>query len=114
MVNPRLTEEEKNRLGIASARVMVNDLVLRNILLKLNSKKANEAMKEQVLEQMSALKKYWSEKEMETAEEEGFPLGYSAELFEHEIGQGYDRVLKIGRKIVDGLFSPPTDVAGQM
>ena len=114
MVRPQLSEAEKDRVAGASARVMVTELILRNILLKFNSKKANEAMKGQILEQIVALKNFWSKEEMKRGEVKGFPSGMSSELFEHEIDQGYERLLKIGRQIVDGIFSPPTDVAGQM
>ena len=114
MLTPNLNEKEKNKLASESARIMVTDLILRAILLKLNSEVAHSAMREQILEQMQALKDYWSSEEMLNARSEGFPPGISSELFEHEIDRGFDRVLAIGKQIVDGIFSKPEDVAGQM
>ena len=90
-------------------------LILRAILLKLNSAEAHKLMKDQLLEQVKAVAKIWVENERGTLRE-GFAndliKGEQLDFLEKRLGELEGAIIREASGHVEAMFAPPEDVAG--
>lgn len=96
----------QDNVNALSARMLVTDLTLRAILLKINSEKAHESMKYQVLDQLRDIKELWCGKKVQS---EGLNNFIFNEVLEKDIKKEFSDIEKYGKDLVEALFSIPKD-----
>lgn len=100
-----------------SAVALSTQLILRAILLKLNSTEAHKLMKDQLHIQVDSLKNFWFNKEkgvLANVADTGECTQEEALELESKIKQSFEVLSIEAKEIIDGVFEPPSDVAGTM
>lgn len=95
------------------AHKLATELTLRAILLKLNSIKANELLKEQLKEQSLAVTSHLSDQAVQLIQTAFNKQGKTLTIDEcTNIMLQYSDMHAVTSELLDGIFSPPGDVAG--
>jgi hypothetical protein len=90
-------------------------IIIRAILLKLNSKEAHSAMKDQLLEQVRAVAKIWVEQERGTLRESfanDLIRDKQLDLIEKRLSELEGALVREACGHIEAMFAPPEDVAG--
>jgi predicted Holliday junction resolvase-like endonuclease len=92
-------------------------LILRAILLKLNSTQAHEYMRQQLHGQVNAVKNIWRTKELENvaaAEVMNECSSEMAEALRAKVNESFAQMAEQAIDVIDGVFEAPQDLMGTM
>lgn len=98
-----------------NAHDLAIQLILRSILLKINSMEAHELMRQQLHDQVQAVSSIWlniERSEIAQSLERGEFNQETAIAMDDGIVDAFDIMSQQARDVIDGIFDPPTDVAG--
>lgn len=98
---------EQDNVNALSARMLVTDLVLRSVLLKINSEKAHESMKHQIKSQLWDLKEHWCGKKANIS---GLGNYTFKETLMKDLEKEFSDIVSYGDALIDALFSVPNDL----
>ena len=98
----RMSDDNGYKLGI--------QLILRAILLKINSEKANDSLQASVLEQVDTISKMLCDSELKFVSEY-YPEvpDISLDVIKTEVAKNMEQMRLKAREVVVGIFSPPAN-----